>query len=84
MQEIAPGLWHWRMPHPHIHMEVSSYYLAGERVLLDPMMPSAGVAWFREHGEPRDVVLTNRHPDRDAWRFHDEVGCTVHCVREGI
>lgn len=72
------------MPHPHIHMEVSSYYLSGERVLLDPMMPSPGAAWFREHGEPRDVVLTNRHHDRDAWRFRDEFGCTVHCVREGI
>ncbi len=72
------------MPHPHIRMEVSSYYLAGERVLLDPMMPAAGAGWFREHGEPRDVVLTNRHHDRDAWRFRDEFGCTVHCVREGV
>jgi hypothetical protein len=84
VQEIAPGLWHWRVPHPQIRMEVSSYYLANERVLLDPMMPPAGTAWFREHGEPRDVILTNRHHDRDAWLLRDEFGCTIHCVREGL
>jgi hypothetical protein len=65
-------------------MQVSSYYLAAERVLLDPMMPAQGPSWFREHGEPRDILLTNRHHDRDSWRIRDEFDCTVHCVREGI
>jgi hypothetical protein len=84
VREIAPGLWHWRARHPHHHMEVSSYYLSVERVLLDPMMPPEGPGWFREHGEPRDVLLTNRHHDRDAWRLRDEFGCAVHCVRQGL
>ena len=33
---------------------------------------------------PRDVLLTNRHHDRDAWRLRDAFGCTVHCVRNGM
>jgi hypothetical protein len=84
VDELAPGLWHWTVPHPHIEIEVSSYYLAGERVLLDPMVPSDGLAWFEEHGRPEHVLLTNRHHDRDAWRLRDAFGCTVHCVRNGV
>jgi hypothetical protein len=84
MQEIAPGLWHWTARHPHHGGEVSSYYLAQERVLLDPMAPPGGADWFREQGTaPEHVLLTNRHHDRDAWRLRDEFGCAVHCVALG-
>jgi hypothetical protein len=83
MQEIAPGLWHWKARHEHIGVDVSSYYLARERVLLDPMIPAEGLEWFRDHGEPEHVLLTNRHHDRHAWRFHERFGVTVHCVRSG-
>lgn len=85
MQEIAPGLWHWSARHPHIRSEVSSYYLSGERILLDPMMPPDGPEWFRAQGaEPAHIVLTNRHHDRDSWRLRDEFGCDVHCVSAGL
>src|SRR5581483_581152 len=84
MDEIAPGLWHWTARHQRIRSEVSSYYLAGPRVLIDPMLPPAGLGWFLEHGEPQHVLLTNRHHDRDAWRLQEEFGCTVHCVRQGL
>jgi len=84
MREIAPGLWHWSVPHERIRIEVSSYYLEAERVLLDPMLPPAGLEWFDEHGLPEHVLLTNRHHDRQAWRLRDAFGCTVHCVRSGL
>lgn len=84
VQEIAPGLWHYTARNEHIAKEVSSYYLAGERVLLDPMLPPEGLEWFEEHGRPEHILLTNRHHDRDAWRFRDAFGCTVHCVRSGL
>ena len=84
MQEIAPGLWHWTAPHDRIGLEVSSYYLSGERVLIDPMVPPAGLEWFDEHGRPEHVLLTNRHHDRHAWRLRDAFGCTVHCIRNGV
>jgi glyoxylase-like metal-dependent hydrolase (beta-lactamase superfamily II) len=84
VQEISPGVWHWTHRHPRIGSEVSSYYLASERVLLDPLIPSEGIEWFEEHGAPRDILLTNRHHDRDSWRFRERFGCTVHCVRNGV
>lgn len=85
MQEIGPGLWHWTAPHPHIHMEVSSYLLAPARVVLDPMMPPGGPGWFTAQGaEPEHVILTNRHHDRDAWRLREFFGCEVHCVATGL
>jgi hypothetical protein len=84
VDEIAPGLWHWTASHPHHGMEVDSYYLAGERVLIDPMMPSDGPDWFRHQGaEPRHILLTNRHHDRESWRLYQEFGCEVHCVANG-
>jgi hypothetical protein len=84
VNEIAPGLWHWTSRHEHIGQDVSSYYLERERVLLDPMVPPAGLPWFAEHGAPEHALMSNRHHDRDAWRLQDEFGCTVHCVRSGL
>jgi hypothetical protein len=84
VREIAPGLWHWTARHEHIGVEVSSYYLEVERVLLDPMIPAESLAWFETHGTPEHVLLTNRHHDRHAWRVRERFGCTVHCVRNGI
>jgi hypothetical protein len=84
MREIAPGLWHWTAPHERIGTEVSSYYLLDERVLIDPMLPRGGLEWFRAHGEPEHVLMSNRHHDRDAWELRDAFGCRVHCVRAGL
>ena len=81
---MAPGLWHWAVPHEHIGIDVSSYYLERERVLLDPMIPPSGIEWFEDVGVPEHVLLTNRHHDRQAWKLRDAFGCTVHCVRNGL
>jgi hypothetical protein len=83
MREIAPGLWHWTARHDHINTEVDSYYLAPERVLLDPMLPPGGVEWFGAVSEPEHILLTNRHHDRDAWRLREAFGCEIHCVSNG-
>ena len=84
MEEIAPGIWHWTVLHPRIKIDVSSYYLPAERVLIDPMAPSDGLDWFAEHGPPTDVLLTNRHHYRSSARFAERFDVTVHCVREGM
>lgn len=65
-------------------MEVSSYYLESERVIVDPMIPPEGLDWLARRGAPEHAVLTNRHHDRDAWRLHEAFGCTVHCIRNGL
>jgi hypothetical protein len=84
MQEIVPGLWHWRARRERIDIEVSSYYLAAEHVAIDALIPEEGLGWFEAHGTPQHVLLTNRHHDRHAWQLHDAFGATVHCVRSGI
>jgi len=84
VQEIAPGLWHWSATHEHIHIAVSSYYLLAERVLIDPMIPAEGLAWFESRGAPEHVLLSNRHHDRDSWRLREAFGCTVHCIANGL
>ena len=71
MIEIAPGLWHWTAWRQSIGSDVSSYYLARERVVIDPMIPPEGVDWFEEHGAPEHAVLSNRHHDRDSWRLRE-------------
>jgi hypothetical protein len=83
MHEIAPGLWHWTARHRHIGSDVSSYYLRSERVVLDPLLPAEGLAWF-DGAEPEHVVLTNRHHDRDAWRLQEAFGAQVHSVACGL
>ncbi len=84
MREIAPGLWHWTARHERIDIDVSSYYLLEERVLIDPLVPVEGLAWFDEHGAPKHALLSNRHHDRHAWRFREAYRCSVHCVRNGL
>jgi glyoxylase-like metal-dependent hydrolase (beta-lactamase superfamily II) len=84
MREIAPGLWHWTAPHDRIGVEVSSYYLLPERVVLDPMLPPGGIDWFEAHRPPEHVLLTNRHHDRHAWELQRRFGCVVHCQANGM
>jgi hypothetical protein len=84
VEEIAPNLWYWKGLQERIGSDLSSYYLAAERVLIDPVIPPAGLGWFEEHGRPEHLMLTNRHHDRDAWKLRDAFGCTVHCIRSGL
>jgi hypothetical protein len=84
VEEIAPGIWHWTALHPGIRIDVSSYYLPAEGVLIDPLLPDEGLDWFAEHGAPSDVLLTNRHHYRASGLFAERFGATVHCVREGM
>jgi glyoxylase-like metal-dependent hydrolase (beta-lactamase superfamily II) len=84
VEEIAPGLWHWTARHDRINMDVSSYYLLPERVVIDPLIPPEGLEWFKQREPPEHVLLTNRHHDRHAWRLSEAFNCTVHCIRNGL
>ena len=84
-QEVLPGLFHWRTLHPKIATEVDSYWIADGGVLIDPLVPEAGIEWFADRAvRPKAVLLTNRHHYRDAGRFVRRFGCTVHCSRPGM
>jgi hypothetical protein len=84
VEEVAPGIWHWTAVHPRIKIEVSSYYLPAEGVLIDPLVPDEGLDWFAEHGPPSTVLLTNRHHYRSSASFVERFGVSVRCVREGM
>src|SRR5512135_1470500 len=84
VEEIRPGLWHWTARHDHINIEVSSFYLASERVLIVPMIPPDGLEFFEQHGTPEHIVLSNRHHDRQSWRLQEAYGCAVNCIANGV
>lgn len=84
MNEIGPGIVHWTARHPRIGVDVSSYLLPEERVLLDPMLPAGGIDAVEGFARPRAILLTNRHHYRDSDDFVAAFGCSVHCHRSGL
>lgn len=85
MQEVLPGLFHWTARHPDIGSLVSSYWLDGRGVLLDPLVPAQGLEWFQERPRaPSAILLTNRHHYRQSGLFAQRFGCTVHCNSAGL
>jgi glyoxylase-like metal-dependent hydrolase (beta-lactamase superfamily II) len=86
MDEILPGLFHWTATHPHIHSQVSSYWLDNEGVLFDPLIPpDVGLEWFAERDtQPQAVLLSNRHHSRESARFSERFGAPVYCNRVGL
>jgi glyoxylase-like metal-dependent hydrolase (beta-lactamase superfamily II) len=84
MEEIAAGIWHWTAKHPKIGMDVSSYFLPEQGVLLDPMAPPGGLDRLEELGPPREILLTNRHHYRDCQALVERFGCSVRAPRVGM
>jgi hypothetical protein len=81
---ICPGLLHWTTRHPKIQVEVSSYWLADARILLDPLLPPGGLDWLREAGPPEHVILSNRHHWRHCSEIVGAFGCPVWCHELGL
>jgi hypothetical protein len=77
MREITPGIRHWTAEHPNLGIDVSSYWLPGLRVVLDP------IAIPDEVEDVEDIVLSNRHHRRDALEARERLGATVRAPRAG-
>jgi hypothetical protein len=85
MQEIAPGVVHWHTYYEKIHSTVSSYMLVDGGVVLDPRPPDEGFEALAERfGDPRAVILTNRHHYRASAELEDRYGVTVYCHEAGM
>jgi hypothetical protein len=85
MQEIAPGIVHWQTYHERIHSKVSSYMVVAGGVVLDPRSPDEGFdALAQRFGEPRTVILTNRHHYRQSGELESRYGATVYCHEAGM
>jgi hypothetical protein len=84
VNEIVPGVLHWKAVHPKLKIEVSSYFLPDAGTLIDPLLPPDGLDALRGENEPQRIVLTNRHHLRNSEEFAREFGCTVHCHEAGL
>jgi hypothetical protein len=78
MQEITPGIRHWTAVHPKIGWVVSSYWLPGLRVLLDPLEVPEEVE------DVDEIVLSNRHHRRSAFEARERFGAVVRVPHLGL
>jgi hypothetical protein len=83
MEEIVPGVFHWKAAHPNIHMEVDCHFVAGSGTAIDPLLPAEGVEWFDGRGLQR-IVLSNRHHLRHAPELAERFGCPILCHEAGL
>src|SRR5687767_1742010 len=54
MREVLDGVHHWTAVHPIIDAEVSSYYVAPSRTLIDPMATDEVFEWLKANEERPD------------------------------
>ena len=79
MDEVIPGIRHWRTRHPNIGADVDSYLLTDSGTVLDPLLPEGeGPDWI--DGDVQRVVLTCRHHRRSA----PEMGAPILAHRAGL
>jgi glyoxylase-like metal-dependent hydrolase (beta-lactamase superfamily II) len=78
MDEIAPGIRHWKAVHPNIGIEVSSYWVPELRLLLDPL------AVPEEVEEVEHILLSCRHHTRDSLEAAERFGATIRAPRTGM
>ena len=78
MEEIAPGITHWMARHPKIGTDVSSYWLPDLAVLIDPL------AVPNEVDSVDEIILTNRHHERNSLEAHERFGAPVRVPRVGL
>ena len=86
MNELLPGIFHWRVSHPDILIEVDSFYVYSLKpaFLIDPLVPQEGIDWFRDRPAPKHIYLTNRLHDRHCRRFIENFFVTVWCHEAGL
>lgn len=83
MEEVLPGVFHWKAVHPRIGVEVGCHFVAGSGTAIDPLPPAEGIEWFDDRGVQR-VVLSNRHHLRHAPALAERFGCPILCHEAGL
>lgn len=83
MEEVVPGIIHWKATHPRIKIEVDCHFVPGSGTAIDPLLPDDGIEWFADRGLQR-VVLSNRHHLRHADRLAERFGCPILVHESGL
>ena len=78
MDEIAPGIRHWKAVHPNLGIDVSSYWVPELRLLLDPIAVPEEVEGV-DH-----ILLSCRHHTRDSLEAAERFGATIRAPRTGM
>ena len=79
MDEVVPGILHWKARHPNLGIDVSSHLLTASGTAIDPILPEGeGPEWLGHDVER--AVLTVRHHRRSA----PELGVPVLVHRSGL
>ena len=79
MDEVIPGIRHWRTRHPKLGIDVDSYLLTETGTVLDPLLPEGeGPEWLG--ADVRRAVLTVRHHTRSAA----DLGVPILAHRAGL
>jgi len=78
MEELTPEVRYWSAVHPGIGWVVSSYWLLGLGVLLDPLEVPDEVEGVEQ------IVLSNRHHRRSAFEARERFGAVVRVPRVGL
>lgn len=86
MEQIVRHIFHWTAFHEDIGQDVHSYCVTGlgPAILIDPMVPSNGLDWFRGQAKPEHIYLTNRLHYRGSDRFVEAFDATVWCHSAGL
>ena len=78
MEQIAPGVYHWKATHPNLGVDVSAYWLPVLDLLLDPIAVPDEVEGVEL------IVLSCRHHARDSLEAAERFGATVMAPRTGM
>jgi hypothetical protein len=78
VEEVVPGVWHWRVHDDRIDFLSAAHALASPdgMVLIDPL-PLAAEA-LASLGAVQAILLTSGGHQRSAWRYRRELGAPVH------
>jgi glyoxylase-like metal-dependent hydrolase (beta-lactamase superfamily II) len=78
MEEIVPGVWHWRVQDDRINFVSAAHAVASEAgtVLIDPL-PLAPDA-LAGLGDVTAICLSAGTHQRSAWRYRRELGARVY------
>lgn len=84
IEELLPGLVGWSAFHKGIERTVHSVFELSSGTLIDPMEPEEGLGAIEQVGEPKRIVLTNRHHYRHSARYAKRFTCPVLCHEAGL
>lgn len=73
--EVIPGVLHWSAYYEKISSDVSSYYVPGPGVVIDPILPADGSNGLP--GDVKQIILATGHHERSAAQLAASSGAKI-------